>query len=119
MSDLAIGFAFIVSSAIPSLFVLAWRRLRNLEALERAERSQRIARKMAFAAQSEIVGGRLQLAACRAVLEEAMRERDHYRAQVAHLAGKVVDLERRRREERLMARTWLTRTIISRKVSEN
>lgn len=119
MGDIAVGLALLVSSAIPSLAVLFWRRLRSLDALEAAERGQRIARKMTFEAQSQIVGGRLQLAACRAVLEETMRERDHYKRQVAQLAGKVIELERKRREERFMARTWLTRTIRDRKVSEN
>lgn len=126
MNELHIGLAFILSSLIPVSLALAWRslraayrRLRNLDALEAAERGQRIARKMAFEAQSQIVGGRLQLAACRAVLEETLGERDHYKRQVAHLAGRVIELERKRREERLMARTWLTRTILFRKVSEN
>jgi hypothetical protein len=126
MNELHIGLAFMASPVLPVAVALSWRglrhayrRLRNLDALEDAERGRRIARKMAFEAQTQIVGGRLQLAACRAVLEETMRERDHYRAQAAHLAGRVIELERKRREERLAARTWLTRTILSRKVSEN
>lgn len=126
MNELHIALAFVLSSALPVLLALSWRslrhayrRLRNLDALEDAQRQARIAHKMTMQAQEAARACRSQLAACRAVLEEAIRERDLHKAQVAHLAGRVIEHERRRKQERLMARTWLTRTIISRKVSEN
>lgn len=124
--ELTVGLAFILSSALPVALALlwrggsaAWRRLRNLDELESAERGQRIAIKMACTAQDAATASQEQLTACRALLAVTMRERDYQERTCAHLAGKIIQLERERRHQRLMARTWLTRTIEPRKVSEN
>lgn len=118
-SELIVGLVFLLAAAVPSMLVLFWRRLRNLAALESAKRQARIAVRMACTAQEAAAVSGEQLAACRVLLVEAMQERDQYQRTAAHLAGKIIELERQRRHDRLMARTWLTKTVGVRKVSEN
>ena len=100
-----------------------YRRLRNLDALEVAQRHQRIALGMMMQAQQQgqmqAQAATEQLAACRAVLAVVMRQRDDYERAVEVLAHKVADLKEQRRQERLARRYWLTRTITPQKVSEN
>ena len=124
--ELTVGLAFILSSAFPVALALlwrggstAWRRLRNLDALERAERGQRIAIKMACESQEAARASQMQLAVCRGLLATTMRERDYHERAVEVLARKLARMESERRRERAMARTWLTRTVFDRKVSEN
>lgn len=117
--ELTIGFIFILAAALPALGVLGWRRLRNLDALEAAQRQARIAIKMACESQEVAKASQAQLAVCRGLLAVAMRERDYQEMAVDVLARKLARLEQERRHERAMARTWLTRTITDRKVSEN
>lgn len=126
MNELHIALAFILSSALPVLLALswrslrtAWRRLRNLDAVEDAQRQARIAMKMACTSQEAAKASQEQLAVCRGLLATVMRERDYHERACTHLAGKIIALEREKRHQRLMARTWLTRTILSRKVGEN
>lgn len=126
MNELHIGLAFIFSSALPVLLAFAWRylrqayrRLRNLDELAAAQRQARIALRMSCISQEAAKASREQLAVCRGLLAVTMRERDHHERACTHLAGKIIQLEREKRHQRLMARTWLTRTILSRKVGEN
>lgn len=119
MSDLLGAVVLFGLTLLPSLVVNGYRRLRNLDRLDAAQRSQRVALQMASQAQAQAVAGQEQLAACRAVLAVTMRERDHYQTAVDALARKVATLEQQRRRERLLSRYWLTRTIHRRKVSEN
>ena len=125
-NELTVGLAFILSSAIPVLLAVlwrgggaAWRRLRNWNRIEQAERSQRIAIKMACTSQDAARASQEQLAACRGLLATTMRDRDYHERAVEVLARKLARIESERREERAMARTWLTRTVFDRKVSEN
>lgn len=117
--ELAVGLFFILLSALPVLLALSWRRLRNLDALESAQRQARIAIKMACESQEVAKASQEQLTVCRGLLATVMRERDHNERAVEVLARKLARIEQERRRERAMARTWLTRTIIDRKVSEN
>lgn len=126
MSDITIGLAFAISSLLPVLLAFSlrylrhtYRRLRNLDELEAAQRRARIAHKMTCTAKEAAKASAEQLNACRALLAVTMRERDYHERACTHLAGKIIQLEREKRHQRLMARTWLTRTIINRKVGEN
>lgn len=124
--ELTVGLAFILSSAFPVALALlwrggsaTWRRLRNLDALEDARRQTRIAIKMTCESQEAAKASQEQLAICRGLLATTMRDRDYHERAVEVLARKLARVESERRRERAMARTWLTRTIIDRKVSEN
>lgn len=124
--ELTVGLAFILSSALPVALALlwrggsaAWRRLRNLDELESAERGQRIAVKMACASQEAARASQEQLAVCRGFLATVMRERDYHERAVEVLARKLARVESERRREKHAMRYWLTRTIEPRKVSEN
>lgn len=103
--------------------IFLYRRLRNLDALEVAQRHQRIAIQVAAQAQQQgqmqAQAATEQLVACRAVLAVVMRQRDDYERAIEVLARKVADLKEQRRQERLTRRYWLTRTIKPQKVSEN
>ena len=100
-------------------FICLYRRLRNLDALNAAQRHQRIAVQMAMQAQSELRAVAEQLAACRAVLAITMRQRDDYEAAIEVLARKLAHLKEEQRRQRLNSRYWITRTIRPQKVSEN
>lgn len=124
--ELTVGLAFILSSALPVLLALLWRggsaayrRLRNLDAIERAERGQRIAIKMACTAQDVATASQEQLTVCRGLLATTMRDRDYHERAVEVLARKLARIESERRKEKHAMRYWLTRTIEPRKVSEN
>lgn len=124
--DLTIGLAFILSSALPVALALlwrggsaAWRRLRNLDELERAERGQRIAIRMACESQETAKASQEQLTVCRGLLAAVMRDRDYHERAVEVLARKLARVESERRREKHALRYWLTRTIEPRRVSEN
>lgn len=124
--ELTVGLAFILSSALPVLLAVlwrggsaAWRRLRNWDALEQAERGQRIAIRMACSSQDAARASQEQLMVCRGLLVVAMRDRDYHERAVEVLAGKLALVESERRQEKHAMRYWLTRTIEPRKVSEN
>lgn len=115
MLKLAIIAAFIASSLLPALLLVAYRRLRNLDRLEAALRSQRIALRMACTAQEQAQASALQLAACRTVLAQTIDDRDYYRRSCAVMAARVIEEERARQRDRY----WLEDAIKTRKVSEN
>lgn len=124
--ELTVGLAFILSSALPVALALlwrgggaAWRRLRNQDELERAERGQRIAIKMACESQEAAKASQEQLTVCRGLLATTMSERDYHERAVEVLARKLARVESERRKEKHALRYWLTRTIEPRKVSEN
>lgn len=124
--ELTVGIAFILSSVLPVALALlwrggsaAWRRLRNQDELERAERGQRIAIKMACTSQEAAKASQEQLTVCRGLLAAVMRERDYHERAVEVLARKLARIESERRKEKHALRYWLTRTIEPRKVSEN
>lgn len=95
-----------------------YRRLRNLDRLEVAQRQaqeahrhQRIALLMATESQQQTTATREQLAVCRGLLAVVMRQRDDYEKAVEVLARKLADVKVQRRRERRYLRYWLTRTI--------
>lgn len=117
--DILGALALAILTALPVSLVAGYRRLRNLDRLEAALRSQRIAMHLVSVSQQTVKASQEQLAVCRSLLATTMRERDHYEKAVDHLARKLAVLERQRRQERVASRYWLTRTIMQRKVSEN
>lgn len=89
--------------------IYLYRRLRNLDKLEEAKRSTRIAIGMMAKARQEAENSQLQLATCRGLLAVAMRDRDTYEAALDGACHELATMKRKRRQERKSSRLWLTR----------
>ena len=93
-----------------------YRKLRNLDRLDEAQRHARIAIGMmcrshqdAEASRKQLASSQLQLATCRGLLATTMRERDQFEAALDHACHELAIMKRTRRQERKNSRLWLTR----------
>lgn len=103
-----------------------YRRLRNRDRLDDAQRRERIALRMAAMAQEAATASASQLAVCRGLLATVMGERDDYQTavdalalQLAAVKEELASLREERFQEHQQMRFWITRTVSPQKGSWN